>query len=59
MDTKELKLKLKIRDLKRELTSERAVYADQPEDRLYHASDNTWWRRTDGAGLCRQTRSQG
>lgn len=25
----------------------RYLYLDQPEDRLYHAKDNTWWRRDD------------
>jgi hypothetical protein len=25
----------------------RRCYLDKPEDRLYHASDKTWWRRDD------------
>ena len=29
----------------RELAFDRSIYADQPEDRLYHAADNTWWKR--------------
>jgi len=27
------------------LKRERSVWCDQPEDRLYHASDRTWWKR--------------
>ena len=27
------------------LRFERSIYADKPEDRLYHAADDTWWRR--------------
>lgn len=34
--------------------NERAIlarYLDQPEDRLWHAEDGTWWRRDDSRGL--------
>jgi hypothetical protein len=24
---------------------ERRIWCDQPEDRLYHAKDKTWWKR--------------
>ncbi len=43
------------------LAAERRIYADSPEDRLFHAKDSSWWRRkADGslvraeppAGLC-------
>jgi hypothetical protein len=34
-----------------DLARERAVYADSPDDRLYHAADNTWWRRTEDGRL--------
>ena len=27
------------------------LYLDQPEDRLFHASDQTWWQRIDGTYL--------
>lgn len=28
-----------------QLAADRKVYADSPDDRLYHAADQTWWRR--------------
>lgn len=31
----------------KEIQRWRMLYLDQPEDRLYHAKDNTWWRRDD------------
>jgi outer membrane murein-binding lipoprotein Lpp len=37
--------------LRAELTGERAVYADSPDDRLYHAADHTWWRRNEDGRL--------
>jgi len=39
--------------LRADLARERAVYADSPDDRLYHAADNTWWRRADDGRLVR------
>ena len=39
------------RELERELAAERATWCDKPEDRLYHAEDQTWWRR-DKDGRC-------
>jgi hypothetical protein len=27
------------------LAHERAIWCDKPEDRLYHAEDQTWWER--------------
>ena len=39
------------RRLERELAAERATWCDKPEDRLYHAEDQTWWRR-DKDGRC-------
>lgn len=33
------------------LKRERAIWCDQPEDRLWHAKDRTWWRR-DERGAC-------
>lgn len=29
----------------------RRCYLDKPEDRLYHASDNTWWQRKDNTWI--------
>jgi hypothetical protein len=37
--------------LRADLARERAIYADSPDDRLYHAADHTWWRRADGGRL--------
>jgi hypothetical protein len=37
------------------LAMERRIWCDQPDDRLYHASDKTWWRRrwnADGTWSC-------
>lgn len=43
-----------IARLRDEVSRWRRLYLDKPEDRLYHASDRTWWRRDDahpyGAG---------
>lgn len=36
-----------IKALQTEVLRWRSLYLDKPEDRLYHASDNTWWRRDD------------
>jgi hypothetical protein len=36
-----------IDDLRRENAMWRSCYLDKPEDRLYHASDDTWWQRKD------------
>lgn len=35
------------------LASDRIVYCDKPEDRLWHASDRTWWRRAEDGRLVR------
>lgn len=37
--------------LRADLARERAIYADSPDDRIYHAADNTWWRRNDNGRL--------
>lgn len=31
-----------------ELQMEQDIYCDKPEDRLWHASDRTWWKRVNG-----------
>jgi hypothetical protein len=39
----------------RALAMERRIWCDQPDDRFYHASDKTWWRRrwnADGTWSC-------
>jgi hypothetical protein len=36
-----------IQALRTELDRWKNCYLDKPEDRLYHASDRTWWRRDD------------
>jgi hypothetical protein len=41
------KLEAELHDLRVEVERWRSLYLDQPEDRLYHASDNSWWRRDD------------
>ncbi len=28
-----------------------SLFCDQPEDRLYHAKDRTWWRRNEEGNL--------
>lgn len=35
------------KDLRDEVARWRRLYLDKPEDRLWHASDNTWWTRKD------------
>lgn len=35
------------------VAQERRLVLDKPEDRLWHASDRTWWRRTDTGALVR------
>lgn len=40
-----------VAETEHSLALERSVWCDKPEDRLYHASDGTWWRR-DGRGQC-------
>ena len=37
-----------IQRLRNELAQERATWCDKPEDRLYHAADQTWWARRGG-----------
>lgn len=32
-------------ELINEVSMWRSLWCDQPEDRLYHAKDRTWWRR--------------
>lgn len=34
-----------LRMVGEEWMRERSLYADDPDDRLYHAADRTWWRR--------------
>lgn len=34
-----------LQKLSQELTHVNRLYLDKPEDRLWHASDKTWWRR--------------
>lgn len=34
-------------ELQNEVIMWRRCYLDQPEDRLYHAKDKTWWYRND------------
>ena len=36
-----------IEQLRSEVRRWRGLYLDQPEDRLYHAQDDIWWRRDD------------
>lgn len=38
-------------ELRSEVLSWRSLYLDQPEDRLYHAKDDTWWSRRDDTYL--------
>lgn len=35
------------------LAADRIVYCNRPEDRLWHASDRTWWRRGEDGRLVR------
>lgn len=34
-------------------------FCDKPEDRLYHHSDRTWWKRTTGGKLVRADPPEG
>jgi len=38
----------RIRELRFEVDAWRSLWCDQPEDRLYHANDRTWWKRIYG-----------
>ncbi len=40
--------KQELEAVQTELAREQATVLDQPEDRLWHAQDNTWWRRQGG-----------
>lgn len=40
-----------IAELRSEVRQWRSLYLDQPEDRLYHAKDDTWWTRIDNTYL--------
>lgn len=42
---------LEENDLRTELDRWRSLYLDKPEDRLWHDSDQTWWRRKDDSHL--------
>lgn len=37
-----------FQQLAEEVTMWRSLWCDQPEDRLYHAKDRTWWKRVYG-----------
>lgn len=37
--------------LQAEIAGIRAIYLDQPEDRLWHDADQTWWQRIDDTYL--------
>lgn len=50
-DVARLEALAEIERLTRDLELERRIWCDQPDDRLYHASDGTWWRRN-GRGEC-------
>jgi hypothetical protein len=38
----------RICELRFEVDAWRSLWCDQPEDRLYHAKDRTWWKRLYG-----------
>lgn len=40
-----------VDELRSEVLKWRGLYLDQPEDRLYHAKDDTWWCRNDDTYL--------
>lgn len=40
-----------VASLAEEVLRWRRLYLDQPEDRLYHAKDGTWWTRRDDTHL--------
>jgi hypothetical protein len=49
-----LELVTKTRNqIESDLARERSTWCDNPEDRLYHAEDGTWWRR-DEHGACKR-----
>ena len=50
--------RLYILILEQEIQMWRRLYLDQPEDRLYHASDATWWRRDDTQKVGQLRRAQ-